>query len=520
MKKLNLHQFSAVASAAQQALGQFIFPTGTGKTLIEARIIGDHIKRGEGSIFVVLAPRIMLAQQLFTEIWEDLVESGRGDVLFFGLHSGKKTELRDVVEKLATKKIKKDLEHCELDVEDQDDELDVKTLRTFMKENGIPSSNFRTSTKKSELVAAVADASSRGVPLVICSTYHSSPRLDDLDIDVLIADEAHNTVSLEFSSVHELNAQKRFYFTATPKNTTGVRGMNNTSLFGEVLGKMSAAEAVTRKLILRPRIHYVKTSVEVTSVAEGSVDARAIEESFEEHGRLLRIGAKMLVACRGTSAMKKLLAASNYFERLRRIRPGLQIFSIISDAEEGAKINGESVAREKFMSRLKTLKDQDQAILLHYDILSEGIDIPGITGVMPLRMMVTSKFLQMLGRACRLHPMDRECEDAKVAGERWDEQWVKPYAWLILPTYGKNGDEQESVSEKIIKNIRDYGFIPGEDEFFSEAGGDAAPVPVETMYDPKKKNEELMQFCGTIVQRLENKLMAEAYEELAIEDCL
>lgn len=513
MKKLADHQADAVTIAARELLGKFIYPTGTGKTLIEARIIGDHIKNNKGSVFAVLASRIMLAQQLFSEIWFDLAESHE-NCLFFSLHSGSKTTLSEVARKTFKKTDgrNKELEHTDLDIEDQDDELDVRTVKNLLRERGIDTDlNFRSGTKKSELLAAVADAEGRGIPLVICSTYHSSHVLENLEnIDVLICDEAHNTVSLEFSSVHSLPAVKRFYFTATEKSTVSAtgRGMQNEALFGKRLGCMSAATAVDRKLIVRPRIHYVTTSVAVGQGAEAAADARAIEECFEEHSRMIRFGAKLLVAVRGSSAMKKLLVGTNYFERLRGVRPNLTVFSILACKDE-VRINGVVKTREEFMKRLQALTDADQALILHYDILSEGIDVPGITGVMPLRLLGTSKFLQMLGRATRLHVRDRASK-AMPGDKNWHEYFVKPYAWLVLPHYGATADEQLSASEHYVKNLRDYDFIPGQDEYFSEAGGEKTPVPVETLFVNGKKPAELA-FDGSIVQRIEDRKMAECY---------
>jgi superfamily II DNA or RNA helicase len=520
MKTLSQHQLEAVSAAARESLGKFIYPTGTGKTLIEARIIGDHITRGQGKIFAVLASRIMLAQQLFSEIWHDLADRSE-NCLFFSLHSGAKTSLFDVARKSYKKADRKkgsDLDHVEIDVDelDQDDELDAVEVKIMLRSIGINTDlNFRSGTKKSELMAAKADAEARGIPLVICSTYHSSHMLNNLEnIDILICDEAHNTVSLEFSSVHDLPAAKRFYFTATEKNTKGVRGMNNTVLFGERLGCMSAATAVDRKLIVRPRIHYVTTSVTVGHGAEAGADGRAIEECFEEHSRMIRIGAKMLVAVRGSAAMRKLLTGLNYFERLRSVRPNLTVFSILASKDD-VRINGVLVSREDFMKQLQGLKDADQALILHYDILSEGIDVPGITGVMPLRLLGTSKFLQMLGRSTRLHIIDRASK-AMPGDKNWHEHFVKPYAWLVLPHYGQTADEQLSTSETYVRHLRDYGFIPGQDEYFSEAGGDKAPVPVETLYEPGKKTPELA-FDGSIIQRIEDRRMSEAYGEADLE---
>ena len=47
---------------------------------------------------------------------------------------------------------------------------------------------------------------------------------------------------------------------------------------------------------------------------------------------------------------------------------------------------------------MKTMRDCSDAIIFHYDILSEGIDIPGITGVVIDRDMDLFKMQQTIGR--------------------------------------------------------------------------------------------------------------------------
>ena len=54
------------------------------------------------------------------------------------------------------------------------------------------------------------------------------------------------------------------------------------------------------------------------------------------------------------------------------------------------------------------LEDNEDAILFHYDILTEGIDLPAITGVLPLRDLPLIKLIQNVGRSVRLLKEDRE----------------------------------------------------------------------------------------------------------------
>lgn len=504
MTTLNPHQKKAVALALENAVGQFVYPTGTGKTLIESHIIIEHIRRGEKGVFVVLAPRIMLSQQLFTEIWQQIVGVNKIDCHFFSLHSGKAVTHKDVVTKKSVV------------VEDRNDEEELVQIRKAFAEAGVDLRNYEAGTSKAKLLHAVERAEADNVPLVICSTYDSSHRLREagVAINILIADEAHNAVSNEFVHVHTLNAAKRFYFTATRKLTAGALGMNNPEFFGEILDFMSPREAVERKLILRPRLHIVKFNEMIEHGNEYIADSVAIEKAFEKHRMMTQgLAPKLLVACRGTKDIKQINQKTNYFERLRRIYPGMMVFSIVS-GKDCALVNGVVHRREDFMRKLKNMSDTTPAIIMHYDILSEGIDVPGITGVMPLRVLSIGKFAQTLGRASRIHPMDR-ASDVNPLDADWNANFVKPYAWVIVPHYGNTGTEiTESIAE-ITKHIREMGWLPEETVVISQANGEEEPVDVDTLFDPKKKLSLGMLEIKEVFQTIEEQIAADAFREEA-----
>lgn len=521
--KLKLHQRTCVALAVANSLGTFCYPTGTGKTLAEAHIIVEHIKAGDNGIYVVLAPRIMLATQLFSELWNTLRVDNKLSPMFFSLHSGKSPKI-----KVLTKKMR-----LTESFEDQDDSADSVALGKELRKLGFSdkelAENFESSTSTTELRKAAERASLQGRPLVIVSTYHSAQRLKDAfeetenypgkEISVLIADEGHNAVAVGFTHVHDIPAAKRFYFTATLKNTDGGEdglGMQNPVKFGPILDSLSPYVAVQRGLIVRPRIHFVEID-NVNDENEVDADAKAIEAAFVAHAKAVGgIGAKLLVASRGTLNIQNIVEHSEFFRRLRVTRPNLTVFDISS--AYGARINGgEKIDRAEFLAKMQDMKDSDEAIILHYDILSEGIDVPGITGIMPLRSLGVSKFLQTLGRATRLHPTDRKFigddEDQAEINAATLDWFVKPCAWLVLPCYGGYGSEIKASAENYVRQLRTFGWVPGEDDLLTEAGGENEPVEVSTVYGKEgKKLPTLVEMMGDINQRFEDrKLMEEAY---------
>ena len=518
-KQLKQHQKTCVFKASVNTLGTFCYPTGTGKTLAESHIIIDHIKQGDHGIYVVLVPRIILAQQLFSEIWKEVVVDHKIDCSFFSLHSGKSPNLKQLVKKYSGAE------------DDQDDNDDIRATRIAMKEIGLTDAQiqetFKSGTSSEELRKAAVAAQDQGRPLIVVSTYHSAERLnlafestDDYpghDISIMIADEGHTAVALGFSEIHKIQAEKRFYFTATLKMTDGGDeglGMQNAYLFGPMLDALSPKEAVALGLIVGPRIHYVEIA-DITKENELDADFKSVEAAFVAHAKAVGgIGAKLLVAGRGTEAIEKLLRHGNNFERLRATRPNLTVFDITS--AYGARINGNSVSREGFLSRLQGLKDSEEAIIIHYDILSEGIDVPGITGVMPLRALGTSKFLQMLGRATRLHFIDRKrlADESTARVEAAKLDWfVKPHAWLVLPCYGDFGQEIQASAEVYVKNLRTFGWIPGQGDLLTEAGGDTDPIPLDNVHKDGKKAPTFIEMMGDINQRFEDR---EVYEKVYV----
>ena len=69
-------------------------------------------------------------------------------------------------------------------------------------------------------------------------------------------------------------------------------------------------------------------------------------------------------------------------------------------------------------------------------MLSEGIDIPSLTGVMIINYKELSTLSQIIGRSLRLHSSDR-----KNIAENFDfKNRIKPYAYILLPIFVKHDD--------------------------------------------------------------------------------
>ena len=383
---------NAITKGKGTAVGRLVIPTGGGKTFVEASVIDYQRKENSNTrIHLVLAPRILLANQLIGEFRKFSGTAYR----IIAFHSGH--------------------------YEPGDEKIVWKEQNT---------------TKRNDVVEAHKNAIKNNQDLVVFSTYHSCEKLADLDFDTLIADESQYCVTENFNdAIKKLTARVKLFFTATERFTSSNkgRGLNNQSLYGTRLYYISPAELIQLGLIVPPRLHvmYGETRNEEASIVS------EVRELAVEQDKLTRpeLGfSKILYAMKGTDDVKTI---EDNIAKLRKDLPDHDIFTITS--KTGAKINGIKIRREQF---IQELKDRTNCLIFHYDILSEGIDVDGITGVCLMRNLGLSKLLQTIGRAVRLY---------KVNGTN-----IKKQAWISVAVLNSDEDDKDRV-KYFINAIRNSG---------------------------------------------------------------
>jgi hypothetical protein len=102
------------------------------------------------------------------------------------------------------------------------------------------------------------------------------------------------------------------------------------------------------------------------------------------------------------------------------------------------------------------LDDSEDAILLHINILTEGIDLPSITGVMPFRELDKIKLLQTIGRAGRLLKADRNLIYAGELAANDYAGYIKPNSWVILPEHFRSLGNAQAMRAVIKTLINTY----------------------------------------------------------------
>ena len=346
--QLRPHQETALDALASNSKGQVIIPTGGGKTLVAimdaAMELDDtYDPRCKDKTIVVVAPRILLAEQLSSEFLE-IVQNV--DVLH--VHSGE---------------------------------------------------THHTSTTN------VDDINhwyyTRDTDRIIFTTYHSLHRIQEANIKVntIYFDEAHNGTQRNFIEAVEyfsIHADRCYFFTATPKHSlTPLKvGMNEPDIFGNVICQVPAPKLVDEGYILPPKVKVYKTDILSKDELTSHVDCQKIIENIDDHKT-----KKILVCAKATKQITKLIAESNFVNEL--ICRGYDYMYIT--AKTGAIINGKKVSREQFFDTLSAWgKDDDKKfVVLHHSILSEGINVKGLEAVLFLRSMDYIGISQTIGRVIR-----------------------------------------------------------------------------------------------------------------------
>ena len=330
--------------------GQIIVPTGGGKTLtmiVDTRDRHDYINNGTTT--VVVAPRILLAEQLCSEFME-IIDTAHTHVMH--VHSGE--------------------------------------------------TSYFSTTKAEKINLFVNTARTAGENVIIFTTYHSLHRLQEADIEVntIYFDEAHNSVQRNFFPATEYfaaDSDRCYFFTATPKHSLTVSkpGMNDFAVYGQVLANVPAPELVKGGYILPPKVVVKSLPLIKGRKVMYAEDADNLIETIDENSI-----DKTLICARTTKQIVGLLSQSDFCAELAQ--RGYSWMTITS--KTGAIIDGKKVNREQFFETLNTWgKDPEKKfVVIHHSILSEGINVSGLEAVIFMRNMDYIGISQSIGRVIRL----------------------------------------------------------------------------------------------------------------------
>ena len=353
--QLRPHQEQAIQSMLDNDKGQVIVPTGGGKTIC---MIMDAVKQLEdyGTV-VVVAPRILLAEQLCKEFME-IIDEKYNDVDVMHVHSGK---IKGVFS--STNPI---------------------DIQGFVEQNLV---NFISRT-------------------IIFTTYHSLHRIEEsgIDVDTIYFDEAHNSVQKNFFPATDYFSQyagRCYFFTATPKHSRSPvkAGMNWTEVYGGVICQVPAPKLVKQGYILPPKVKVYRSRIlkkdELVADRDNEQMIGAIDNLDKD---------KVLICAKSTRQIVSLISQTDFVQQLA-IRGYSYMFIT---AKTGAMIDGEKVDRETFFNTLNEWgRNGKKFVVLHHSILSEGINVNGLEAVLFMRSMDYIGISQTIGRVIRKGNSDK-----------------------------------------------------------------------------------------------------------------
>ena len=349
--QLRPHQEQAIKSMLRNTRGQIIIPTGGGKTMC---MIDDAMNEFSRSYvprtIVVVAPRILLANQLSAEFLEHIT-----DVIVAHVHSGE--------------------------------------THHFSTTNSIDLTHW--------------DSINPHHNKLIFTTYHSLHKIQNsmVDVDTIYFDEAHNSVQKNFYPATEhfsRNADRCYFFTATPKHsrTTEKAGMNHTKTYGNVICQIPAPKLVKQGYILPPKVEVYRSRIlkkdELVADRDNEQMVGAIDNLDKD---------KVLICAKSTKQIVSLISRTDFVSELAH--RGYSWMLITS--KTGAMIDGEKVTREEFFDTLnKWGRDYSKRfVVLHHSILSEGINVNGLEAVLFMRNMDYIGISQTIGRVIRKGAEDK-----------------------------------------------------------------------------------------------------------------
>jgi superfamily II DNA or RNA helicase len=295
---------------------------------------------------------------------------------------------------------------------------------------------------------------------LIFTTYNSLRRVNESEIKVDVAyyDEAHNATRVDFfDSVANCNATNYYYFTATPKHRRSSlgTGMNNKIVFGQIISNISAPELVEQGNILRPTIQIHEVDYErQKGLSAADNDASTLIDMID--GLDARNAQKVLVAAPSSKVLWQMLSRTTVLTDLAE--RGFDVLHITS--KFGAYVNQTKVDRETFFDTFNTWgQDPDRKfIIFHYSILSEGINVHGLTHTILLRNLPIVEMAQTIGRVIRLNKDDaKDIECGKITAGNF-AMYRKSTGFVTVPVFKNYGKKTKTRLEEVIDTI----FVQGQ----------------------------------------------------------
>ena len=381
--------------------GQVIIPTGGGKTFVMIKHAQQLCASNRQSI-VVVAPRILLAQQL-----------------------------------------------CE----DFDAHIDAKVIHCH---------SGRTRFINTTNSDTINDwhYTNRDYNRIIFTTYHSLHKIVEagIHIDSIYFDEAHNSTSKQFFyPTAQVVATRAYFFTATPKTSnSSYRGMNNSDVYGDILISVPAQELIKSGAIIPPKVITYETNTHFSRENAHVHHAKTIEDVVDSLPESQ--ASKILVSVPSSRILGNIITKTMLLKEL--YKQGYDVLHITS--KFGAYVNATKVNRTEFFRVLNEWGSDNNKkfVIFHYSILSEGINVSGLTHSILLRNLNVVEMAQTVGRVIRLHKEDSQrIRNGEVAAGCF-AMYKKPCGYVTIPVHKSYGKKTHNRIQNVVDAIFNKGIPP------------------------------------------------------------
>lgn len=402
------YQNRALEAIQSNSKGLIVIPTGGGKTIVFMQDAKNRIAKATQPLtFVIVAPRIMLAVQLCEE-FESYMKGE--NVSYFHVHSG-----------------------------------DVK--------------NHQSSTNSFDIELFNSISKNSGNHNFIFTTYNSLPRINEsgIEIDIVYFDEAHHCVKpSNFVGIAQTSASadNAYFFTATPRVNNNKESMNNTVVYGEKIINIPAQELIDVGSIIPPEIETYEYQTIRTKENAAYVDAENVLGILNQLTECKC--PKVLIAAPSTKVIWSMFTESDLINELSSM--GYKLMHITS--KYGAYIGKKKVSREEFFDKLTEYGNdpEEKFVLFHYSILSEGMNVHGLTHCILLRNLPMIEMCQTIGRVVRMHKEDRKAiQEGKIQPGQF-QFYKKPCGKIVVPV----SENQSKRTLQQLQSVVNAVFVKGE----------------------------------------------------------
>jgi hypothetical protein len=231
--------------------------------------------------------------------------------------------------------------------------------------------------------------------------------------------------------------------------------MNNRMVFGDILETVPAPELVDNGSIIPPTINIHEVDYErQKGLYAADNDADTLLNMIDALGT--SVGSKVLVAAPSSKVLWEMLSRTKVLDELAE--RGYDVLHITS--KFGAYVNRHKVNREEFFDTFNTWGQDPERkfIIFHYSILSEGINVHGLTHTILLRNLPIVEMAQTIGRVIRLNKDDaKDIACGKIEAGNF-AMYRKPTGFVTVPVFKNYGKATKRRLEEVVNTI----FVQGQ----------------------------------------------------------